>query len=168
MGREPYFPPTPKADAYRTAAAQAPIAEPVPPKRVVASRPEPERGPERAARDVPAPRGDIILAVTREERSYWARHRLYARYPRAIGAVVLVLGVLLTWNTVDVLIHGGVYSTRGVPLGPIAVTAGLWSVWCGYPLRPDGRPTAAWKTGMVIAIIVGLLAGFGLRAAFDG
>ena len=163
MAESPYFPPPrakPDGGAYREAALR-PAADPeTQPKRVVVSRPaEPSYAQPKevmTARDLVTPMAD--------ERTYWERHRIFARFPRPIGGVMVLLGGWIAWESVQTLLHGGTYYVRGTLFGPVALLVGIWALLFGYPLERNGRPPTWWIVGQVACLVVGLCIGAGMLA----
>ena len=162
MGEPPYFPPPrgkPDGGAYREAALR-PAADPVPqPKRVVVSRPD-EPSSYAQPRDV-VPARELLTPIA-DERTYWQRHTTFARFPRPIGAVMIVLGGWIAWESVNTYVHGGYYGVRGTLFGPVALLSGVWALLFGYPLERSGRPPSWWIMGQVACLVVGLCVGAGM------
>jgi hypothetical protein len=144
----PFFPPPKKKDAYR---------EPAPkPAASLDLLPQPERKPIVVARaieeDAPLTReekaGELVDAA-RTERGFWERHSFWANYPRATGAILTVVGGILS-----VPLFGG-FVTRGSSVGLFLLMTGLWSLVAGYPVERDGRFPRWWALGLFAAWAIG-------------
>ncbi len=145
---------------YRDPAARA-AAEPAP-RRVIVSRPEPtpEVGP------IAAPLTALGAGrAPARAPTYWERHALFARHPRALGGVLAVLGGGIS---VTLLAAGASYSTRAAIVGPIGFFVGMWCLLFGCVLHEDGHPSQAWMVGFFTCIAVGLIAGIGLLVSLGG
>ncbi len=163
MGDEPRFPP-PRASGpvYRHPAVLPIQRSSRPVRRAEVSRPEPPVPDNSQARARPQQTFDAVL---REERAFWRRHQIFARYPRAIGLLGLGLGGWLLYSLVDTLLHGGYYGVRSTVLAPVLALTGAWSVAFGYPLERNGRPPVWWTAGITACAVTGLLIGLALLAA---
>src|SRR5262245_26511320 len=134
MADPPFFPPPKPRQSYREAAPPATLPdEPVRRKPVVVSRPPTDANA--------APTTEGARALVRDERGFWAKQNFAVRHPRLVGTFVFAMGVWLIHGAVNVLLHGGVYSTRTVIGGPFGLTMGLFLITFGCPLDPEtGRP----------------------------
>jgi hypothetical protein len=159
---EPYFPPPRKPQqqpAYRTPAARPPSE--TEPKRLVVTRPErleAETAPPKLASTPPATRPP----------TYWEEHIVFARYPRPIGALLMLASGAIVWSTLDLLAHHGTYRSRGVVLAPVGVLVGLWTTVTGFPLGAEGNPPGWWVVGLVSCTCVGFIAGLLLLSILSG
>jgi hypothetical protein len=173
VSKEPYFPVLsgPRPESYRAPAAQAPAVEPPRPARVVVTRPDPVVESSPAA--PPGPRDDALaiararaIGMAARQPTYWERHRLFVRYPRAFGAALTVLSGYLTYSALDTLENGGWYSRR-VATTPAVLLFGLWALAFGFPLNDEGKPPMWWSTGAIVATLVGFGFGLALLSALE-
>ena len=152
MSDKPFFPPPQKKDAYRDPAPR-PIESPEPA--------EPERKPIVVTRateeDAPLTReekaGDLVSAA-RSERGFWERNSFWANYPRTTGAVLVVVGGLLS---VPLLAGGPRGWTRGSTFGVFLFVTGFWSLVAGYPVQTDGRFPRWWGIGLLCCYAAGAI-----------
>lgn len=148
---EPFFPAPRPRSVYRVPAPPAPSAPA--PKRTIVSRPSDDV----ARREPPSP------SLRDEQRTFWTRHSVFVRHPRALGGVLAILGAFATWSNVDVLLHGGFYFVKFAPLGPLALCVGLWPLAFGCPLE-GGRPPRWWQLGYGLSLFCGVILGVTLLA----
>lgn len=157
MADEPFFPPPPKKGAaYRE--AERPIAAPLAggaepaPKRIVVSR--------AISEDAPPTREEKIgslLEDARDERGFWERHSFWASYPRVTGALLLMVGGVLSVPMIEAArTHAG-YRMRGSSIGILMAATGLWSLVAGYPVERDGRFPRWWAVGLGVTNLLGVL-----------
>jgi hypothetical protein len=160
-----YFPKPRAKGGYRELADEPRVHELEvalePAKRpVVVTRPETQPDAERRAASENA--GDrateSLRTVMRNERAYWGRYSTFRRYPRASGAVLVVIGGFLTWGELDTLLHGGFY-TKAAFIGPLALSSGAFPLVFGMPVDENGIPPGWWKVGFGVAIGVGAVMG---------
>jgi hypothetical protein len=150
---EPFFPPPKKkGDAYREPARIiVPAAEPSP-KRIVVSRAIEDDAPETREEKVGS-----LLEDARDERGFWERHSFWANHPRITGAILFVVGGVLSIPVIEAArAHAG-YRMRGSALGVLMASTGLWSLIAGYPVERDGRFPRWWVLGLVVANALGVL-----------
>ncbi len=155
----PFFP-EPGASIYRAPAERVVVEPPPAPpldarKKVVVSRPDAPAGS-------PAPHP---AALTAEDLYTLAGESapIAARFPRALGSVLLALGGWSVWVSLTVLLHGGRYGFRGVVSGPPLALLGLYLLVFRCPLdRRTGRPTEAWRVGAGVTFAAGLAIGLAL------
>lgn len=166
MGTEPFFPPPRKKDgAYREPEPRPLVLDPAPEvKRVVVSRPE---APLSDPRPKVVPARELVATLA-DERTYWERHATFARFPRPIGGVMVLLGGWIVWEAFHTLLHGGYYGVKGTLFGPVAMLTGIWALLFGYPLERNGRPPSWWTFGQIACVIVGLCVGAALLAVLAG
>lgn len=152
----PFFPPPrPKPTGYRAPAEVAPPTPEAP--KIVVQRAELPPDSNAVARRPPA--ADFV-GLGQRERTFWQRHRFFARHPRILGGFLTVVGGGLVASLVDTLVHGGTYGVRGPLLAGPALFVGLWSLAVGYPLDEEGNVPTWYKVGLAACTLAGI--GFGL------
>ncbi|CAN5408443.1 hypothetical protein BH09MYX1_BH09MYX1_53170 [soil metagenome] len=102
------------------------------------------------------------------ERTYWERHRTFARYPRAFGAFILAVGAAIVGSDLSTLHSGGFWTERGAILGPLCFLPGLWFVVFGYPIDEEGRVPKWYAVGLIGCLAAGGLVGAVLLLALLG
>lgn len=155
---EPYFPP-PRARREKPTGYRAPaeVTLPVePPAKIVVQRAELPPDSSSVARRPPA---TDFVGLGQRERTFWQRHRFFARHPRVVGGFLTVVGGAIVISLVDTLLHGGSYSVRGPMLAGPALCVGLWTLAVGYPLDENGDVPIWYKTGLAASTFIGF--GFG-------
>ncbi len=155
----PHFPPPrPKGGAYRAPAETplAPAEAPAAPSPVVVHRPD---APPDSAASRRASAARTLVEGSSRERTFWARHRFFARHPRLVGGFSAAAGGFLTASNVGTLLNGGYYSPRGTVLGALALVVGLYALVFGYPLDDDGRVPRWYAFGLAGAVGAGALLG---------
>ncbi len=152
----PFFPPPrPRPTGYRAPADATPPL-PEAPAKIVVQRAELPPDSNAPARPPPA----AFAGIGQRERTYWQRHRFFARHPRIVGGFLTVVGSGLTASLIDTLLHGGAYGIRGPLLAGPALFVGLWSLAVGYPLDDEGNVPSWYKLGLFLSTVGGF--GFGL------
>jgi len=160
MADDPVFPkPRAKGSAYREPEPRA--AEPTTaPKKTLVTRAEPPTEAPRGTGTARMGEAHTLLASATSERAFWAKETFTARYPRATGAVLLVVSSFLLFPAVMSRLEGrGFADERAAVIGGISFMAGLWLLAAKMPLQANGRPPAWWATGMTACTIVGAVVG---------
>lgn len=147
MSDEPFFPPPQKKGAYREPAEKPVVAgaNEEPRTHVVVTRPLEEDAP--LTREEKA--GELLDAA-RTERGFWERSSFWANYPRTTGAILAIVGAILS---VPLLYGRG--TGRASTLGLFLFVTGFWSLVAGYPVEVDGRFPRWWAYGLIASYAVG-------------
>jgi hypothetical protein len=101
-------------------------------------------------------RAESIVAMAELEQM----QRVGAIKTRALGALLVAIGALVSVTSVHEVAGGWEYSVRGMALAPLTIFAGIWYLAVGAGGASSIQSAPAWvKAGGAIAGLVGLVWG---------